>query len=300
MLDFSSVNLVGGNVLIDGDSGNDTILGSVQADRLRGGRDADVIDGREGSDTYEVTGAGPDWVSGVPYTFEGYDSYSDTGAASDNDRLVATGTGAVDIGLRGFSAASGIEQIVNGTSGGSLVRLLGNWEANTLDFSSVNLVGGNVLIDGGSGNDTILGSVQADRLRGGHDTDVLTGGGGADTFDYSRLSDALWNGWSSFERISDFVVGEDQLDVNTIPAAIQTLGSVTALSTSAIGSLLNSARFGANTVTTFQYSNAGTTRTFLAFNDATAGFNSCTDALVEISGFSYGAGTSSLNQITLV
>ena len=129
---------------------------------------------------------------------------------------------------------------------------------------------------------------------------MLTGGSGADTFDYTNMNEALWNGWSSFERITDFVVGVDTMDVNTIPATIQTLGSTTALTTVAIGNLLNSATFAANNVATFTYNNAATTRSFIAFNDATAGFNSCTDALVEISGFSYGAGASSLNQITLV
>ena len=157
-----------------------TIKGTSLADRIRGGRDADSLDGRDGSDVYEVTGAGPDWVSGVPYTFQGYDSYTDSGSAADTDSLVATGTAAVDIGLKSFSTASGIEQIVNATSNGSVVRLLGDWSANTLDFSSVSFVGGNFLLDGGDGNDTIKGSSLADRIRGGRDADSLDGRDGSD------------------------------------------------------------------------------------------------------------------------
>jgi hypothetical protein len=299
-LNVSTVSLEGGNFLIDGGDGNDTIKGSVLADRIRGGRDRDLLDGGEGSDVYEVSGAGPDWVSGVPYTFNGYDSYGDSGSAADTDSLVATGAGPVDIGLKDFSAASGIERIVNGTSTGSLVRLLGDWSANTLNVSTVSLEGGNFLIDGGDGNDTIKGSVLADRIRGGAGVDLLTGGSGADTFHYSTLSHGLWNGGSTFERITDFVVGEDALDVLIVPNAITMLGTATALNSTAISNLLNSTAFAAHAVASFSFGTADTARTFIAFNDDTAGFNRCTDGLVEITGFSYTAGSTSLAQITLV
>ena len=128
---------------------------------------------RSGSDSYEVAGAGPDWVNGVPYTFEGYDTYKDSGATTDTDQIRATGSSNVDIGLTGFSSAAGIEQIVNATTNGSLVRLLGDWKANTLDFSSVSFLGSNFLLDGGDGADTMTGSALADRLRGGRDGDTL-------------------------------------------------------------------------------------------------------------------------------
>ena len=48
------------------------------------------------------------------------------------------------------------------------MRLLGSWEANRLDFSGLDLIGGSFLIDGGWGADTLLGTDGADRLRGGH------------------------------------------------------------------------------------------------------------------------------------
>ncbi|MFN9659111.1 MAG: bluetail domain-containing putative surface protein [Cyanobacteriota bacterium] len=299
-LDFSGVTLVGNNFLLEGGEGNDTLRGTAGADRLRGGRDSDLLDGGSGSDTYEVTGAGPDWVNGVPYTFSGYDSYSDTGAASEVDSLVATGSGPVDIGLKAFGTASGIEQIVNGTSNAALVRLLGDWGANTLDFSGVTLVGNNFLLEGGEGNDTLRGTAGADRLRGGTGVDLLTGGSGADTFDYSSLNDALWNGGSNFERITDFVVGVDRLDVNTIPSAVKTLGAPTALTSAAISTLLNSTSFAANDVASFSYGSNGTIRSFVAINDSSAGFNICADGLIEITGFSFSTGSASLSQITLV
>ena len=130
--------------------------------------------------------------------------------------------------------------------------------------------------------------------------DQLSGGDGADTFTYTNLQDGLWTGGSTFERVSDFVIGSDRFDLDVLPTTIQTLGSASALSCNAIGSLLNSTVFVANGVATFSYTGSGGTRTFIAFNDATAGFNQSTDALVEITGYSYAQGSSSLGQITLV
>jgi Ca2+-binding RTX toxin-like protein len=169
-----------------------------------------------------------------------------------------------------------------------------------LNVSTVSLEGGNFLIDGGDGNDTIKGSVLADRIRGGAGVDLLTGGNGADTFQFGTLSHGLWNGGSTFERITDFVVGEDALDVSTVPDAITMLGTATALTSTAISSLLNSTAFAAHAVASFNFGTAATARTFIAFNDDVAGFNRCTDGLVEITGFSFAAGSTSLAQITLV
>ncbi|MEB3334323.1 MAG: bluetail domain-containing putative surface protein, partial [Cyanobacteriota bacterium] len=193
-----------------------------------------------------------------------------------------------------------IEQIVNGTSDGAQVRLLGDWYGSVLDFGGVTFVGGNFLLDGGEGNDTVLGGAQADRLRGGMGSDVLTGGAGADTFAYTQLKEAKWTGYGPVEKVTDFVVGSDAFDVATVPASINVLGSATALTTTAISNLLSSGVFQANAVASFNTSSNGITRSFLAFNDDVAGFNACTDGLVEITGFTYAMGFSSLNQITLV
>ena len=178
--------------------------------------------------------------------------------------------------------------------------LLGDWSANTLDFSSVSFVGGNFLLDGAEGNDTIKGTSLADRITGGGGMDVLSGGGGSDTFICTNLNHCLWSGGSTFESITDFVIGVDQLDVNVVPQSVTTLGSTTALTNTAISNLLNSTAFTANAVASFSYNSSEATRTFLAINDGNAGFNKCTDALVEITGYSFAAGYTSLNQMTLV
>jgi Ca2+-binding RTX toxin-like protein len=155
------------------------------------------------------------------------------------------------------------------------------------------------VLDGGVGHDTLVGSCLADRLRGGVGLDTLQGGAGADMFDYTNLKEALWSGDSRFERITDFVIGVDRLDVETIPAALNSLGLASALSTTGIGNLLNASAFSANDVATFTAISGGRLRTFLALNDGTPGFGKSMDVLVEMTGFSYAPRFTALSQITL-
>jgi Ca2+-binding RTX toxin-like protein len=224
-LDFSAVSLVGGNFIIDAADGNDTVKGSVLADTIKGGRGEDLLDGGEGGDSYWVSGAGPGWVEGVPYTFEGYDTYADSGS-SGTDRIVANGAGPVDIGFADFSAAAGIEQIVNATSNGSggtaLVQLLGGWWHNQLDFSAVSLVGGNFIIDTADGNDTVKGSALADTIKGGRGEDLLDGGQGGDSYWVSGLISGGWESFSGYDTYADtgsngidriVAVGTDDVDI---------------------------------------------------------------------------------------
>ncbi|MEB3332686.1 MAG: bluetail domain-containing putative surface protein, partial [Synechococcaceae cyanobacterium] len=318
-LDLRTVALVGGNFRIEAGDGNDTIHGSSAAETIVAGKGDDVANGGGGGDTYEVGGNSS---SG----FQGYDTYADSGTGSGElDRITvvaATGSEAVDIGLRSFSSASGIEQIdAGGTSG--RVRLLGDSNANSLNFSGVSLVGANLQIDGGSGNDTLIGSAEADNILGGsgvdqlqggdgNDTltggaglDLINGGNGTDTIVLTTLTDAIIGGSSSspqFEKVSGFTVGEDRFDLATTPPAgsFKTLGSVSALTTSAITTLLSTSNFQANGAATFTFGSGASQRTFIAFNDAVAGYRSGTDAIVELTTFNYASGFNSLSQISLV
>ncbi|MFN7677998.1 MAG: bluetail domain-containing putative surface protein, partial [Cyanobacteriota bacterium] len=269
-----------------------------------------------GGDSFLVTGSNPHWSPDRPYTFSGYDTYADTGAATDGiDRILATGSGPVDIGLSGsFSSASGIEQIVNATTDNARVTLLGNWQWNTFDFSNVSLVGGNFLIDAGDGNDGVIGTAGADLIQGGNGDDLihgqagidrLNGGDGMDTFVYTSLTNAIVGGSPSsltFEQINDFIVGHDRFDVTNAPAngAFKTLGFVSALTNNGLSNLLSSTNFVANGAATFSFGSGTNTRSFIAFNDASAGFSATNDAVIEITGYGYAAGFQSLSQISIV
>ena len=119
--------------------------------------------------------------------------YADNGLAGANDAkdiaagvdtLKAVGTGDVDIGLTGFGPQSGIEAI-DATAAAGLTRLLGDGNANTLDFRNTTLTG-NILIDGGYGNDAIYGGAGPDQIAGGLGNDKLNGGLGNDTYQFGR------------------------------------------------------------------------------------------------------------------
>ncbi|NZD59466.1 hypothetical protein HZU83_22595, partial [Sphaerotilus montanus] len=138
-LDFRTVTLTGTRLVIDAGNGNDVVYGSAGADTLVSHNGEDTVDGAGGSDTYRVTG-------NTTTGFHGYDTYKDSGTAG-TDKIVALGTGDVDIGLLGsFGATSGIEAIdASGATGN--VRLLGDNSASTLDFRTVTLTGTRLVID---------------------------------------------------------------------------------------------------------------------------------------------------------
>jgi len=331
LLDFSAVSFVGGPFRCELGDGNDSFIGAATPDdvwggsgndrlstgagndRLNGGGGKDTLDGGAGSDTYEVSGT-------LASAFGGYDTYADSGSgAGEVDCIVAApGSGAVDIGLTAFSTSNGIEVIDASTTAGA-VRLLGDANANSFNFTGISLIGSNLCIDLGAGNDIVIGSAAADRilggagndnvtgaggddaLQGGAGLDILTGGGGADSFAYTTLTDGVLGGTGTaplFERVTDFVIGQDNFDVSTVPPAgsFKNLGAVSYLTTSAITSLLSTSNFQANGAATFTYGS----RTFIAFNNSSAGFSASTDAIIEMTGYSFAAGFNSLNQISII
>ena len=174
---------------INGNAGNDTISGLGGDDTLDGGAGNDILFGGDGNDTFVVTGT-KNYLTDV---FHG-----DAGT----DRILVTGTTAVELG--GFNAtASSIEQGV-----GNNHELIGTTAANTFDLSGLTSVTGLTFVDGGSGNDTIIGSnawngdlrggIGNDTLHGGTGDDTLTGGAGADTF--------VFNNGDGHDTIMDFTV----------------------------------------------------------------------------------------------
>ncbi len=189
LLDFSAATLLGGNILVDGAFGNDTLKGSAGDDLLYGAFDADLLDGQNGSDTYRVTGnRAAGWGS-----FNGFDTYADSGTAG-TDRIAAVGAGDVDIGVAGWRN-TGIE-VVDATGAAGAVRLLGQDSADVMDFRATVLVGANLVIDGASGNDTLTGSAGADVFVGASGDDLLDGADGGDTY---RVTGSEAGGWTSFQ-----------------------------------------------------------------------------------------------------
>lgn len=136
---------------------------------------------------------------------------------------------------------------------------------------------------GTSGNDILTGTSGNDTLTGGGGSDQLTGSAGVDTFRYTALSDSQLPA-TSRDWIRDLAIGTDVIDgPNAVSAAaLVEAGAVASLSQSAIAAVLTTSSFVANGAATFSVGGL----TYLALNDASAGFQSASDSIIEITGYS--------------
>mgnify|MGYP001187786532 CR=1 FL=1 len=133
---------LGGNDIMDGDLGNDTINGGAGNDNIEGGGGADRIFGGTGNDI--ISGDdGNDFMNG----------------GAGNDRFV-------------FDSGEGDDRIAGFTAGGTLDRLdLRDAGFNFVHFDQVlaraSNVGGNVVIDLGTGDSvTLIGVTEAQLTAG--------------------------------------------------------------------------------------------------------------------------------------
>ncbi|MFI0845721.1 beta strand repeat-containing protein [Mesorhizobium sp. IMUNJ 23232] len=138
--------------------------------------------------------------------------------------------------LGGTAGDAAIDQVnINGTNGGDSVKVTGGSSNITVsglaakvlvtalevtDGVTINALGGNdsvdtsaalhaVVVNGGTGNDTLKGSASADFLAGGDDADVIAGGVGNDQMFGENGDDRfIWN----FGDGTDLVEGGDGTD----------------------------------------------------------------------------------------
>lgn len=163
-----------GNDLIFGGAGNDKITGNGGTDALYGDAGDDVLAGSDGNDLLDG-GLGNDKLQGQA----GADSLTgnvgnDTldGGAGD-DRVIETAD--VDF-LATAKALTGVGK--DSLAGIETLVLTGGNGHNKLDVSAFT---GRAILSGRGGNDTLIGTNQADELSGGDSLDVLTGRGGDDS-----------------------------------------------------------------------------------------------------------------------
>ncbi|MDD1448502.1 hypothetical protein MEN98_20775 [Dolichospermum sp. ST_sed8] len=145
------------------------------------------------------------------------------------------------------------------------------------------IVKGSEFLNGGAGNDILIG---------GAGIDTLIGGTGIDRFDYRNLANSVFN---SLDVITDFnaAAGNDLFLIATARSVFSNAGNVTTFDPTGITAKLTTVNFGANAAAQFTFGS----RTFVAINDATAGFSATTDAIIEVTGLT---GTLSLTNFTTV
>ena len=184
---------------IFGGTGNDTLIGGAGGDQLFGQADNDVLEGRGGFD-FLFGGAGNDVLTGG-------DADDQVFGESGDDRLIWNPGDDTDL----FEGGAGIDTtVVNGGGGDETFTTTANGtrvrfdrldpapfaiDMGTMERLEVNMGGGNdtfsatgnlatlinITVDGGAGNDTILGSNGADTLIGGTGDDFIDGQQGSDT-----------------------------------------------------------------------------------------------------------------------
>jgi Ca2+-binding RTX toxin-like protein len=172
------INLRDDGVLVHGEAGNDSVIGSEfrdlllgegGADTIRGGDDADTIRGGWGNDLL-IGDAGDDFIEG----------------GGNSDRL--EGRLGNDI-LRG---QVGNDVLIGGDGNDGLAGHAGN-----------------DLLDGGAGNDVLLGGAGDDNLAAGDDDDTALGGAGIDRVDGGPGTDVIAGSHGAgLADLGDNVVGD--------------------------------------------------------------------------------------------
>jgi serralysin len=178
-------------VLPSGLNGNgnalaNTITGNTQDNVIDGGLGNDTMIGGSGNDTYYAN-------STADVVTEALNSGTDSVISSASYTLSANVENLTLTGVAGLSGTgNGLANVVTGNDGANL-------------------------LSGVAGNDTLIGGGGNDTLSGGVGQDVLTGGTGNDLFDFDTAAQA-GNGAAARDVITDFVQGQDRIDLSGIDA----------------------------------------------------------------------------------
>jgi Ca2+-binding RTX toxin-like protein len=224
-LDESSGAMPAAN--ISGEGGNDTLIGGSGGDVLNGGPGNDTLLGKGGADTL-LGGDGND-------TLTGGDGDDQVFGEGDNDRMIWNpgddtdlnegGTGVDTVEVNGGNGAEEFTTTANGTRVrfDRLTPAPFSIDIGTCENLVLNANGGNdtfsatgnlaaliqITVDGGTGDDIILGSNGNDVLLGGDNNDFIDGNQGNDTIILSAGDDTFQ--WDPGDG-SDTVEGGDGND----------------------------------------------------------------------------------------
>ena len=210
-----------------GGAGNDTLTGGSGADMLFGQSDNDTLLGKGGNDLL-FGGAGNDTLTGGDGDDQMFGEAGDDRMIwnpGDDTDLAEGGAGVDTVEVNGGGGAEVFTATANGTRVrfdrinpapfaidiGTSEKLVVNMNGGDDSFSATGnlaaLIG--VTVDGGAGNDTILGSNGQDLLLGGTGNDFIDGQQGNDTAFLGAGDDVFQ--WDPGDG-SDVVEGQDGVD----------------------------------------------------------------------------------------
>ncbi|WP_373860962.1 calcium-binding protein, partial [Azotobacter vinelandii] len=234
-------NLIFERPVIEGDAGNNALLGTSAAETLLGHAGNDTLDGAGGDDIL-VGGAGRDTLTGgAGADLFRFDALSDsqrnyTTGDNQGDRIVdfSVGEDKLDVSALGFTGLGDgyngtLAVVVNSAGDRTYVksyetdadgyRFEFSLEGNYQDLGSESFVfatpSGQQLLEGSAGNDSLQGTAADEIVHGGAGRDTLSGGAGADVFRFSELTDSYRTASTSFaDLITDFDLADDRIDLS--------------------------------------------------------------------------------------
>jgi Ca2+-binding RTX toxin-like protein len=245
---------------LTGSSGANSLGGGAGNDSLYGGLGIDTMSGGDGSDTYSVQDVGDviveTRVSGAAaesdFVFSYLANYTLTAHVEQGRIMNAFAANLTGNAQDNILFAGAGNNVLTGAAGSDTVSYVYGASAVTVDLSLAaaqatggsgsdtlssieNLVGTNSAdqltgdasanaLSGGAGNDTLSGGLGNDTLTGGAGVDLLTGGTGNDIFVYTLASDT-GAAVGTRDTITDFVVGQDKIDLSLIDANTATVGN---------------------------------------------------------------------------
>lgn len=240
----------GNDTIKDEGNGNDQLFGEGGNDRFVLGAGADLANGGAGIDTVDYTGIDFTVIADLKTGFilaEGIDQVigvENIWASEWNDTLMGNG------GQNGLYGQGGNDKI---TGGGGRDSLFGGAGNDTINGSG-GLYGGTGddilksdtrrrgatgdMLQGEDGKDTITGSAGDDTIYGGTGDDVIKGGAGEDLIHGGSGKNILTGGVDrdvfafqsfgpdhQFDRITDFELNYDKIDLRSIDADPLTEGN---------------------------------------------------------------------------
>jgi Ca2+-binding RTX toxin-like protein len=217
----------GSHDTLDGGNGADTLLGGGGRDILGGGDGVDMLRGNSGDDTL-YGGAGNDSL----YGDAGDDSL--VGGDGDDAYFVDVEDDTIE-----EEDGGGVDTVYSTSSeywmGANVENLyyIGDddtWASGNTLANHMYGGGGDDTLKGARGADTLFGGAGDDDLRGGRDDDRLTGGTGDDQLIGADGNDTFVFG-ADFgdDRVSDFGVGQDSLDISELGITAATFASSVAI-----------------------------------------------------------------------
>jgi Ca2+-binding RTX toxin-like protein len=235
---FADTSENDGNLSITGGAGDDTTLGGLHHTAVNAGAGNDQIDLYGGLN--DVNGGDGDDIIYILAPISS-SSHIDGGTGSNQIFFNGDFSAGQTIGahwsanIADFGFASGYSYkmtLQNGiVAAGQTLGFYANGltASYTLNMNGSHVTEGNLYLQGGHGNDKLIGGAGNDGLEGRQGADTLTGGAGNDTFYYNGVADSTS---STFDRITDFNATNDHFSLTgTTVANIDTAvsgGTVTA------------------------------------------------------------------------